>query len=142
MAERPLAGFRILAVDDEEANLRVLRRLLERAGCIVETTSDPTSAVALVTRFRPALVLLDLNMPVMDGYTVLSALRAMDGGHPVPEVIVLSGEAPEAATARSLAAGARDFVRKPYDVQDLLGRVMAVVLPSKAHTRDESYRRS
>src|SRR3954469_25232849 len=68
MAERPLAGCRILAVDDDEANLRMLRRLLERAGCTVETTGDPRSAPALAGRFRPGLVLLDLNMPVMDGY--------------------------------------------------------------------------
>ena len=137
MDERPLAGCRILAVDDDEANLRVLRRLLERAGCTVETTSDPTAAAALTTKFRPGLVLLDINMPVMDGYAVLGALHERDHGYPVPPVIVLSGEAPEEATVRALAAGAFDFVRKPYDVNDLLDRVFAAL---GLHRRDGAYR--
>jgi CheY-like chemotaxis protein len=142
MSERPLTGSRILAVDDDEANLRVLRRLLERAGCTVETTSDPTQAAAIAARFLPALVLLDLNMPVMDGYAVLGALRGLEGrdGQPPPQVIVLSGEAPEESTVRCLQAGARDFVRKPFDVQDLLDRIAAVIASTRSP--DESlYRR-
>jgi CheY-like chemotaxis protein len=139
MPPGPLAGARILAVDDDEANLRVLRRLLERAGCTVETTPDPTLTLSIVGRFRPDLILLDLNMPVMDGFSVLHALHSMDGGPP-PPCLVLSGESPGESTPRALEAGARDFVRKPFDAQDLLTRI-GVALEG-ARSRDDLLHRS
>jgi CheY-like chemotaxis protein len=114
-----LSAARILAVDDDDANLRVLRRLLSRAGCTqVATTSDPTAAQALAREFNPDLVLLDLNMPVMDGFEVLRRLGA--DGRPMPGVVVLSGEEAGDASRRALAAGALAFVAKPYDPQALL----------------------
>jgi CheY-like chemotaxis protein len=126
-----LATARVLAVDDDEANLRVLRRLLQRAGCTqVETTSDPTAAEGMAERFGPDLVLLDLNMPEMDGFEVLRRLHSADG--PRPRVVVLSGEDADGASTRALSGGAMAFVSKPFDANDLLS-VLARVLGSESH---------
>jgi putative two-component system response regulator len=113
-----LSSARILAVDDDAANLRVLRRLLQRAGCThVETTSDPTAAEGLARAFNPHLVLLDLNMPVMDGFQVLEQLRER---RPMPGVVVVSGEDADGASRRALDRGALAFVSKPYDPESLI----------------------
>ncbi|HET6764151.1 MAG TPA: response regulator [Longimicrobiaceae bacterium] len=131
MAPIPLSAARVLAVDDDDANLRVLRRLLQRAGCTqVETTADPTQACALIAAFAPDLVLLDLNMPVMDGFQVLRELRAMDGH--APRVVVLSGEDPGGASTRVLAGGAQAFVAKPFDAVALL-KLLHEVLNDPRH---------
>ena len=126
-----LATARVLAVDDDEANLRVLRRLLQRAGCTqVETTSDPTAAEGMAERFEPDLVLLDLNMPEMDGFEVLRRLHDTEG--PRPKVVVLSGEDAEGASTRALSGGAMAFVSKPFDANDLLS-VLARALGAEDH---------
>jgi len=126
MSPIPLSAARVLAVDDDDANLRFLRRLLQRAGCTqVETTADPTQAAAIALAFAPHLVLLDLNMPVMDGFQVLRTLRAMDGH--APRVVVLSGEDPESASSRVLVEGAQAFVSKPYDAAGLLALLEEVL---------------
>ncbi|MDB4952299.1 MAG: response regulator receiver modulated diguanylate phosphodiesterase [Gemmatimonadetes bacterium] len=127
MAPIPPTSARILAVDDDEANLRVLRRLLLRAGFPdVATTSDPTAVQALVAEMQPDLLLLDLNMPEMDGLTVLRRMRAAFGPD-LPRVIVLSGECPDASVPLVLGAGAQAFVSKPFDADDLVGRVREVL---------------
>jgi CheY-like chemotaxis protein len=121
-----LSAARVLAVDDDDANLRVLRRLLQRAGCTqVETTADPTAAADLAARFLPHLVLLDLNMPVMDGFEVLGMLRSMEGH--APRVVVLSGEDANGASSRALESGAQAFVSKPFDAAALLALLQDVL---------------
>jgi putative two-component system response regulator len=114
----------ILAVDDEESNLLLLRRILERAGYAhVATTQDPFSATAMFVDLKPDLVLLDLHMPGLSGLELIDRLAALtEEGRDVP-VLVLTADATDETKRRALAAGARDFLTKPLDRIELLLRV-------------------
>lgn len=124
MTNEQLAEARILIIDDQEPNLRVLDRLLRRAGygCLRATT-DPREGVASAAAFRPDLVLLDLHMPELDGFGVLDALRA---SHPADEylpVLILTGDETREVKQRALAAGAKDFLTKPFQPTETLLRI-------------------
>jgi putative two-component system response regulator len=122
--EQELKKLRILAVDDEEANLLLLRRILERDGYTrVETTAEPAKVPRLFVESRPDLVLLDLHMPEMDGFELMERLAPVSGdGSGVP-FLVLTADATEATKRRALSLGARDFLTKPLDRIELLLRV-------------------
>jgi putative two-component system response regulator len=123
-AEQTLKELRILAVDDEERNLLLLRRILERAAYTrIETTSDPTRVPEMFLESRPDLVLLDLQMPVMDGFELMKRLAAMTGDGPGVPVLVLTADVTEETKRRALSMGARDFITKPFDQVELLLRV-------------------
>ena len=118
--QETLAGARILVVDDEAANLTLMRQLLAREGYRhVTTESDPR---AVVDRFReivPDLVLLDLMMPELDGYAVLDALQRLTPSDDLVPILVLTADTSIDAKRRALALGARDIVTKPIDVFEL-----------------------
>ena len=115
---------RILLVDDEDANLRLLEDLLAREGFHqVVATTDPERVTDLVRAFSPDLVLLDLKMPKMDGYTVLEALgRTLDPRDFLP-VIVLTADPSRSARHRALGLGAKDYLTKPFDPFEVALRV-------------------
>jgi EAL domain-containing protein (putative c-di-GMP-specific phosphodiesterase class I)/FixJ family two-component response regulator len=119
-----MADARILVVDDQEANVRLLERMLESAGVTdVHTLTDPREAVHRCLVLEPDLLLLDLHMPHIDGVAVLSALRsALPDGAFLP-VIVLTADSSSDAKERALAAGAKDFLAKPLDRTEVLLRV-------------------
>jgi CheY-like chemotaxis protein len=115
---------RILLVDDEDANLRLLEDLLAREGFHqVVATTDATRVTDLVRAFSPDLVLLDLKMPDMDGYAVLDALgRTLDPRDFLP-VIVLTADPSRSARHRALGLGAKDYLTKPFDPFEVALRV-------------------
>src|SRR3954447_14071886 len=119
--ERELRELRILAVDDEEPNLRLLQRILERDGYTrVHVTTDPSKVPGLFVEIRPDLVLLDLHMPRMDGFELLDRLTPLTGdGGDVP-FLVLTADATDETKRRALSVGARDFLTKPLDRIELL----------------------
>jgi putative two-component system response regulator len=122
--EQNLMELRILAVDDEESNLLLLRRILERAGYTqVVATTDPTRVPAMFAKNRPDLVLLDLQMPEMDGFELMERLSPAPGDGPGVPILVLTADATHETKRRALSAGARDFVTKPLDQIELLLRV-------------------
>ncbi len=122
--EDGLRRLRILAVDDEESNLLLLRRILERDGYVdVQTTSDPTRVAVLFAQRRPDLVLLDMHMPVIDGFELMERLEPLvSQGSWVP-FLVLTADATDETKRRALSVGARDFLTKPLDRIELLLRV-------------------
>ncbi|MBV9775395.1 MAG: response regulator, partial [Gemmatimonadetes bacterium] len=123
-APEHLRHGQILIVDDEPANLAVLKRLLQRAGYTsVATTHDPLEALELVERIRPDLLLLDLWMPHMDGFQIMEAIRARASGADDMPVLVLSGDERSEIKWRALACGARDFLTKPVDLVEALLRI-------------------
>src|SRR5947209_5397067 len=94
--EDGLSECRILAVDDEEVNLLVLRRMLERAGYAqVQTTNDPSRAAGLFVELEPDLVVLDLHMPGMDGFELMDRLAPVAGGRTGVPFLVLTADVEE-----------------------------------------------
>jgi len=117
-----LTEARILIVDDEIANVRLLERLLMQAGYKnVVTTTDARQARALYEELHPDLILLDLMMPHLDGVAVMGRLAIPDGVY-VP-ILVLTADVTADAKQRALAAGAKDFLTKPFDRTEVLLRI-------------------
>jgi two-component system, OmpR family, KDP operon response regulator KdpE len=116
-------GARILIVEDEPALLRALRINLRARGYDVIITSAGRDALAEATRRPPDAVLLDLGLPDVDGTEVIRELR---GWSAVP-VIVLSGRAGSGDRIGALDAGADDYVTKPFDMEELVARLRAVL---------------
>lgn len=117
------ADARIVAVDDTPANLSLIEAVLRRAGLQhVHTVSDSREALGVLADVRPDLVLLDLHMPHVSGFELLEEIVRRASGEYLP-VLVLSADTTPDAAHRALAAGARDFLVKPFDLTDVLLRV-------------------
>ena len=111
-------GLRVLVADDEPLNLRIAARLLRELGHGGVLVRDGAQALAALRSQTFDVVLLDLDMPVLDGYGVLGALRA-PGASAAPPVIIVSGETGEATRTHCLAAGAVGYLLKPLTATDL-----------------------
>lgn len=119
-----LRASKILIIDDAEANLRLLEELLTKEGFEqVISTTDSTKTMDLVNAFQPDLILLDLMMPVLDGFAVLDQLSHHVGQHEYLPVLVLTADATIATRRKALALGAKDFLTKPFDPMEAMLRV-------------------
>jgi len=127
MAIRIFKHARILIVDDEEQNIVLLRRLLERAGFSrLESTTDPRQVADLYVHFRPDLILLDLHMPHMDGIQVLEGLNQIAEASYLP-ILMLTGDTSPEARRDALSRGAKDFVGKPFHPDEVLLRISTLL---------------
>jgi len=134
VAEPGFAAARILVVDDEEPNVRVLARVLRTAGYEhVSTTTDATEFLGLYHRQHPDLILLDLHMPKHDGLALLEELRSASGPHTYLPVLVITGDTSAEARRKALLAGAKDFVTKPFEVDELLLRIRNLLETRRLH---------
>jgi DNA-binding response OmpR family regulator len=116
---------RVLIVEDEPTNALLLRRVLEREGLtVIGVATDGAAALEQIASQEPDLVILDLNVPVVDGYEVLERLAALDD-RVRPAVLVLSGDDRADTRQRVLDLGAADFVLKPFDRADIVTRTMS-----------------
>jgi two-component system, OmpR family, response regulator RpaA len=113
---------RVLVIDDEPAIADVLRMLLEFRGHEVLTANDGSRGFATAQRQSPDVIVLDLMMPVMDGFTALEALRSDERTAEIPVVILSALGSPE-VRRRCQDLGARTFLQKPYNPEDLLRAV-------------------
>ncbi|MBM2810559.1 MAG: two component transcriptional regulator, winged helix family [Chloroflexi bacterium] len=116
-------GTCIAIADDDPKMIRLLRRNLELQGYRVVSATDGPSAIELVETEEPALLVLDVVMPGMDGCEVLTRLREFTW---LP-VIILSGKDDEHDIVRGLEAGADDYVTKPFAPRELLARVQSAL---------------
>jgi putative two-component system response regulator len=115
---------RILVVDDELGNVLMLRHLLEDAGYHeLRVTTDPMEVEGIIAAFRPDLIMLDLQMPVLDGFAVMQRLAEMTGGRDYLPVLVLTADTGHKTKRAALEAGAKDFLTKPFDAAEVLARV-------------------
>jgi two-component system chemotaxis response regulator CheY len=103
-----------LVVDDSGVIRKIARRILEQMGFQVVEAEDGEKALELCKRGMPDAILLDWNMPVMDGYEFLGHLRHMPGGD-APRVVFCTTENDVAHIASALAAGANEYIMKPFD---------------------------
>jgi PAS domain S-box-containing protein len=111
----------ILVVDDQEANVQLLEQVLREAGygCVTSTV-NPQAVCALHREHDYDLILLDLQMPGMDGFQVMEALKAIEGESYLP---VLAITAQPGHKLRALQAGAKDFISKPFDLVEVKTRI-------------------
>jgi EAL domain-containing protein (putative c-di-GMP-specific phosphodiesterase class I)/ActR/RegA family two-component response regulator len=123
-AKNALADVVVLVVDDNETNVLLLERLLKRIGIgRVVGITDPRETVAQYEAIEPDLILLDLHMPHLDGVAVLEQLGIVIPKSSFTPVLVLTADATLDAKQRALAAGAKDFVTKPFEQTEVLLRV-------------------
>ena len=127
----------ILIVDDQDANVKLLERLLREAGYAkVASTMAPQNVFALHRENRYDLILLDLQMPGMDGFEVMEGLKGDDADSYLP-VIVLTAQ--PAHKLRALQAGAKDFISKPFDLVEVKTRIHNMLEVRLLYKKLESY---
>ncbi len=124
-------GAKILLVEDEDQLRKVMRDLLERDGYIVSEARDGVQALDQVDRHAPDLIMLDLNLPGLDGYSVLQQLRSRPATARIP-VIVLTAKGDEDNEVRVFELGADDFLTKPFRARALSARLQAVLARRRA----------
>jgi two-component system KDP operon response regulator KdpE len=124
---------KILVVDDDPDLVRALRLRLKANNYEVTTATDGYTAIAAAQKDRPALIILDLGLPVGDGFVVLERLQNSDTLSGVP-VIVLSARDPHSNEERALKAGAAAFFQKPADNDELMNVIRVSLSPGHAQT--------
>lgn len=119
-----LKAGHILIVDDEPANVRLLERMLLSEGyTALRCTTDSREVAGLIDAFKPDLVLLDLQMPHIDGFGVLQYMQDTAAAGDFRPVLVLTADVTKETKLRALSSGAKDFVTKPFDRTEVLARV-------------------
>jgi type II secretory ATPase GspE/PulE/Tfp pilus assembly ATPase PilB-like protein/CheY-like chemotaxis protein len=119
-------GACVLLVEDEDQLRRVMKDLLQREGYKVAEARDGIQALDEVDRFAPDVIILDLNLPGLDGYGVLAQLRSRPATREIP-VMVLTAKGDEDNEVRVFELGADDFVTKPFRARSLTARIEAVL---------------
>ena len=134
------AALRVLAAEDHPANRLVLQALLEPLGVAVSFVENGRDALEAVVRATFDLVLMDVNMPVMDGVAALSAIRALPGPQAGTPVHMVTANVFEEDVQRYLAAGADGVLKKPIDVRELFALVAATTASRSAPPPADSQR--
>ena len=117
---------KVLLVDDEDQLRRVMRDLLEREGYGIAEARDGPQALDQVDEYNPDIIVLDLNLPTLDGYSVLAELRSRPSTRDIP-VIVLTAKGDEDNEVRVFELGADDFLTKPFRARALSARLEAII---------------
>lgn len=120
-----LKNYRILVIDDLADNLFLMKTFLESEGYIVDIASDAATAFEKLEVSFPDLILLDVMMPDVDGYTLTKQIRRQATVASVPIVLITASS--ESCRVKGLAAGATEFVRKPLDLEGLLSTIQRLL---------------
>jgi hypothetical protein len=126
---RDFGGHKILLVEDEPINQEVARIMLEDVGLAVECAEDGEEAVAMAGRNGYALILMDMQMPKMDGLEATRQIRKLAGGHDMP-ILAMTGNAFSGDKQRCLEAGMNDFLTKPV-MPEILYSMLLKWLPRR-----------
>ena len=139
MTQKDILDAKILIVDDKDVNIALVEGILRVAGyTAVHSTTDPNEVCLLHSKNHYSLILLDLHMPGLDGFEVMEGLKAMEADGYLP-VLVITAQPDH--KLRALAAGAKDFISKPFDIAELRVRVHNILevrllhLAAKNHGR-------
>lgn len=140
IAENEILAAKILIVDDQQSNILLLEQLLDDAGFTgVTATSEPQQVCELHRNNRYDLILLDLQMPEMDGFQVIEALKTNSVDSYLP-VIVLTAQ--PGHKLRALLAGAKDFIAKPFDLVEVRTRIRNMLEVRLLYRKLEAYNQS
>jgi signal transduction histidine kinase len=119
-----ISKAKILIVDDEPSNVRLLERILELYGVgAMRSTTDSRQALTCLFEFEPDLVLLDLNMPFLDGFAVMAQIKEAIPADSYLPIVVLTADVTAETKRRALSAGAHDFLTKPLDNSEVVLRI-------------------
>ncbi len=136
---RDILAAKILIVDDQDANISLLTELLTGAGFIsVFSTTDPKEVCALHRKNNYDLILLDLQMPEMDGFQVMEALKTNKEDAYLPVLVIT---AQPGHKLRALQSGAKDFISKPFDLVEIKTRIYNMLEVRLLYKRLENYNR-
>jgi len=113
---------RILVVEDQEDNMRILRDLLTHAGYEIVEAADGEQALVAAAARRPDLILMDIQLPVLDGYEATRRIKADPSLRAIP-VIVITSYALSGDENKAREAGCDDYVAKPYSPRQLLAKI-------------------
>ena len=137
IAETDILHGKILIVDDQEGNVALLEQLLREAGYLaVSSTMNPLEVCALHRKNRYDLILLDLQMPGMDGFQVMEGLKTNDSNGYLPVLVIT---AQPGHKLRALHAGARDFISKPFDLVEVKTRIRNTLEVRLLYRKLENY---
>lgn len=126
-AQEQARNATVLVVDDQPVNIQLLKVLLREAGYTkIVSTTEPRDALGLYLQHQPDIVLLDLQMPHLDGFGVMAQLQAHESSAFVP-ILVLTAEVDPAVRYRALQSGARDFLNKPFDRTETAARIRNLI---------------
>jgi len=123
-------GHRILVVDDDPESVKIVSKALEWEGYVVDSASSGREAISKINHYQPHLVLLDINMPGLNGLDTLKYLRA---NNEYVATIFVSGQSNTEDVIRGLDASADDYICKPFDTGELLARVRSQLRIKKLH---------
>ena len=136
---REILSASILIVDDQEANVMLLEQMLRNGGYTnITTTQTPTEVYPLHKEHRYDLILLDLQMPVMDGFEVMAAIKDIEPGGYLPVLVIT---AQPGHKLQALKAGAKDFVSKPFDLVEVQTRIHNMLEVRLLYRRLANYNR-
>lgn len=134
LAQRETVTMRVLLVEDDRAMARTVELILENAGFEHETAQSGEMALEFIRTYEFDLILLDLSLPDMHGHEVLRQLRTQRIATPV---LILSGDSETGTKVTGFGAGADDYVTKPFDRDELLARIHALVRRSQGHAQSQ-----
>ena len=118
--------MKILYIEDNEDNILILKRRLGRVGYDVSFAMDGAEGIRMAAELKPDLILMDLSLPVLDGWEATRRLKAAPETRHIP-VIALTSHAMVGEREKALAAGCDDFDTKPVEFQRLLGKIRALL---------------
>lgn len=140
LADAPPATRRILIIDDDEAIVRTLRRILQKADfgeVVVET--DARAALERQDARTYDAILLDLHMPEVDGFDLMDRFTMQIGDEAYSPILVITGDHRIDVRERALASGAKDFVQKPFEPTEVLARLRNIIETARMHRRLTSF---
>jgi putative two-component system response regulator len=131
---------KILIIDDEEANIRLLDVLLRHAGyCHLKSTSDSRQVLSLFMEYEPDLILLDLQMPYLDGHAILRQIGSRVPPDSFLPILVLTADIEPSSRQRALSGGAKDFLIKPFDRTEVLLRIRNLLETRVLHRQIQNH---
>ena len=140
LAESEILDARVLIVDDQEVNVSLLEQMLSEAGYRnVASTMKPQEVCALHRKHRYDVILLDLQMPGMDGFQVMEGLKTNDADGYLPVLVIT---AQPGHKLRALQAGAKDFISKPFDLVEVKTRIHNMLEVRLLYNRLEDYNKT
>jgi two-component system cell cycle response regulator DivK len=125
-----MSGVRILVVDDNATNTKLLAFILTRRGYEVESAEDADRALEVIARFHPRMILMDVQLPGMDGLSLTRLLKSRPETRDIV-IVAVTAAAMKGDDERAREAGCDGYITKPIDVADLAARVRELVGPGE-----------